>query len=387
MKTVYRFFVLKLFALGFFFIGTLAQNNPVELQVRYVGEAFSNVAGGIQTGSTYLGLIDLGISAETEKLGFWEGGTFNVLMESTHGGTPSAQFIGDMQVASNIENGNYTYIYELSYYQRIKNLEIQLGLLDLNASCHVAETGGLFLNSSFGIMPTASLNMPVPIFPIPALGVQLNYQLSDRTNLLAAVWDGDPGDFETNPFNTKWTLNREEGFLYALEGAYKYSLRGSERGCLKLGALYHSGSFPNVINSDLSKDGNLELHAIAEFTLSKSKEDQRKRTTSFLQLGFMPDQNYNTLPLYIGAGMNSSGLLFKDSRDVFGLAVGYSRLSPGLYTLEADKEYELTLEMTYALPITDFIIIQPDIQYIVNPGGMNEWDNALVGFLRIIVEQ
>ncbi len=38
--------------------------------------------------------------------------------------------------------------------------------------------------------------------------------------------------------------------------------------------------------------------------------------------------------------------------------------------------------MTYRAPITDWLTLQPDIQYIVNPGFAPAFDDALVISLR-----
>ena len=43
---------------------------------------------------------------------------------------------------------------------------------------------------------------------------------------------------------------------------------------------------------------------------------------------------------------------------------------------------ETNLELTYRAPVTDWLTLQPDIQYVINPGVDPELDNALVFLLR-----
>ena len=50
------------------------------------------------------------------------------------------------------------------------------------------------------------------------------------------------------------------------------------------------------------------------------------------------------------------------------------------------QSYEMAIELSYAIPLIQQVTIQPDLQYIINPGGTNEFNNAFVGFLRIIIE-
>jgi porin len=42
------------------------------------------------------------------------------------------------------------------------------------------------------------------------------------------------------------------------------------------------------------------------------------------------------------------------------------------------QRYELALEWTYMTQVTPWLQVQPDIQYIINPGGTGRIKNALV---------
>src|SRR5215469_2767235 len=50
----------------------------IEIDVVYTGGVFGNVRGGERTGSTYMGLAELGFTGDSEKLGLWKNGTFFV---------------------------------------------------------------------------------------------------------------------------------------------------------------------------------------------------------------------------------------------------------------------------------------------------------------------
>jgi porin len=365
------------------------ERSPINVEAAYVGEVFSNFSGGLKTGSTYLGLIDFGLGINTQDFGLWKNGEFFVQFENTHGGSPSGDFIGDLQVASNIENGNYSYMYEAWYKQQFGNLSLQLGLIDLNADYFVAEPGGLFLNSSFGIQPSASMNIPVPIFPMNSLAINLQYQISDAVTLQTGIWDGDPGDLDSEPYNTKWNLSKEQGFLSATELHIKHSKTGNNYlGTVKIGMTYHSANFDDLSETELPKSENFEFHLIAEQTLINKPEGIKGKLDVFTQLGYLPDQSINLIPLYIGAGLNYAGLLFNDASDVLGFACAYSGISKELRSipqLELEN-YELAFELSYALPLYKNITIQPDLQYIINTGADKNLDNAFVGFIRIIIE-
>jgi carbohydrate-selective porin OprB len=50
---------------------------------------------------------------------------------------------------------------------------------------------------------------------------------------------------------------------------------------------------------------------------------------------------------------------------------GFSRYLPG-------QTYEMVLEWTYAIAVGRRLTVQPDIQYVINPGGVSSIGSAVV---------
>ena len=48
----------------------------IEIDAMYTGGVFSNLRGGERTGTTYMGVAEIGITADTEKMRLWRNGTF-----------------------------------------------------------------------------------------------------------------------------------------------------------------------------------------------------------------------------------------------------------------------------------------------------------------------
>ena len=363
------------------------QGNGLSFEAGFARDFVNNFSGGIKTGNTYLGVIDLGITLNTEEAGLWPGGELYVQIENTHGGKPTEGFVGDMQVLSNIENAenSLTYMYELWINQSIGNLSVKAGLLDLNAEFNVSEYAGTFINSTFGIQSSMPVNIPVPIFPLNALGAMLKYDHSDALAVQLAFYDGDPGDYFdendelTDPHHLNWTLSSDEGFLGIGEIHFS-TISGEETtGTYKLGGYYHSGVFDDFSDTAKTVDGNYGLYLVGDHNISDN-------LGAFFQLGWAPT-NINVNDVYVGFGINYTGLIPGRDDDVFGLAVAYAGLSKDFRMDLPDlKGHETAIEFTYAAQINDNVAIQPDIQYIINPSGTGEaLDNALVGLVRLSI--
>ena len=51
-----------------------------------------------------------------------------------------------------------------------------------------------------------------------------------------------------------------------------------------------------------------------------------------------------------------------------------------------DKDYELMFELTYLIQMKRWLKIQPDIQWIVHPGGNTDTPDALVLGMQMLID-
>lgn len=117
MKAFLKFLQLSILILIQTFSVQAQNNEPVELNISYIGDMANNLSGGIKPGSQYLGLAQLQFSFNSQNAGWWNGGLFHVVASNTHGENSSNKLYGDFQVASNIAAGNHTYFEELWFSQ------------------------------------------------------------------------------------------------------------------------------------------------------------------------------------------------------------------------------------------------------------------------------
>lgn len=348
---------------------------PITLDASYIADLVNNLVGGAKTGSLYLGMANIVVGLNTESAGLWKGGLLLINASNTHGGQPSGKLIGDIQVASNIESGNHLFMQELWFRQEFERVALTGGLQDLNVEFANTENGSLFLNSSFGILPTISCNLPAPIFPLTALGLSIKWQVSDKTSWLAAIYDGSPTDFENNPYNVRWELNSEGGALAISEMHYSLNLI-NKPGTYKFGVYthHHSSTFPEESGNGTSYKTNYGFYAIADQTIWKASKENRS-LGMFIQFGITP-KRYNYNYYYAGIGFNYAGLVNRKGGDVIGIALAHAGL-------KGNAGNETTLELSYRLLLTEDIFIQPDFQYISNPAGTAEKiNNSFVAVLR-----
>jgi porin len=378
----------KLFAFVFLLmlssLTSLAQSDEsawFELETSVTGDFINNLMGGVNRGFTYLGMEELALTFDLEKLGLWSGAEVFLHGLNTHGQSPSQDYVGDLQVSSNIESGDYVGLYEYYLKQQSGNFEFILGQHDLNSEFAGTEYGGTFINSSFGITPTMSLNVPVSIYPIASLAFITKYSFSHNQLLKIGIYDGDPGDPESNRYNLQPNIGLDEGFLFISEYErflYKNSL--PER--YKIGAYYHTNRFTNYKDTLTSMTGNYGIYAVSDFVLWSGFNHPYTYLGLFVQGGYAPE-HINQADYYLGAGIHLNGILPLRYQDAFGLAFAYVNMSQPYRRLNnAILSGEMALEMTYKISVFDHYTIQPNLQYIIQPGANPDLNNALVASLR-----
>ena len=348
---------LLLFAVLFLGTNKAYSQERLNFEAEYTGDFLYNV-GGLKNGGGYLGYAKMGMSAD-----LWKGASLYVGSGTTHGIVPTEMFIGDFQVANNIEAGNHAFMEYFSLQQSFGNFSFKVGLQDMNENFASINAAGEYINSSFGIHPIFSTNMSAAIFPLTGLGVELHIDINNKWHIQTAAYDGEMPSFEDNPYNLDWNINKDDGALFIGEAQY---IR--EKGVYEVGAFYHTAEKKYGVYAEIEQvvfdNGTRNLIGFMQTGMVKKSQN----------LSISAPQNY----FHLAAGVNLEGVFSEEANDMAGLAFTSAFLS--------DKKTETAIELFYQYQITDNFVVKPDVQYIINPAGLDiPVDNALVGTLRFVI--
>lgn len=352
------------------------------IEAYYTGEFLYNSTGGIDTGGTYLD--DAGLLFETD-LGDLFGSadaTLFVYLLWNNNNTFSDQYVGDLQGVSNIDAERALRIYELWYEQPLSDaVSLRFGLYDLNSEFDAIDTAGFFINSSHGIGPEYSQTGEAgpSIFPVTSLAARLGWSIDDANTLRYALLDAVPGDPD-DPSRTAIELGDGDGVLHALE--YNYTFAGGAR--IGVGTWLYSEEFERV-DGNGSDDGNAGYYGFIDAPLLSSG-DGGVDLAAWLRYGVAED-SLNVLDSYFGGGFVATGLVASRPDDQVGVAVASARVGNPFRRAvaaaggRADSD-ETKIELSYGLQVNEWLWLQPNIQYVINPGADPAQDDALVLALR-----
>lgn len=355
--------------------------NDLQFTASITVDNVSNISGGIKEGNNTLALLDMNTWYYINK-GFLKNTGFNVHLLKTTNARPSEDLVGDIQTVSNIEGRASRFIYELLVQYKIKKLSFTIGLHDMNSEFNVSETALNFINSSFGIFPVVSLNMPTSIFPITTFGGVLSYNRK-KFDIAGGVYNLNYDFIENENFIVDNHFY-QKGFFAISELRYRWFNDSGKTAEIKAGGYFKKGNHEKDLSSPAESvsEINYGFYFLGDFKLKQLNSN--RSLLSFVQIGHAPSR-INLSSEYYGLGIS----LITEEKKFFPHHIGFALAYVKLNDLEVDKfvnsgRYETALELTSDINILKYFVLQPDIQYIISPSG-GLYDNSLVAILRLVI--
>ncbi len=364
---------------------SLAESNGggITFDAAYTGEPIRNLDGGQRTGGTYLDNLDLQLAADRGSIFGLPGLSGLLYVLNNNSSEFSAEYVGDSHIVSNIDAPRGLRLFEawLDWAPGNGAVSTRVGLYDLNSEFDSIETAGLFLNGAQGMgtdFGQTGLNGP-SVFPVTSLALRVHATFGSGVYGQFAVLDGVPGD-PNDPESNEIDLSGDDGALVVAE----FGWGGDDWRKLALGAWVYTADFYPLASPDGPQDDeNSGWYAIADRIVWRGGETT---LAAYLRVGRAEDR-FNPVEDYLGFGASLAGFSAARPDDELGVAVSSGTAGSDLKAarqlddLGTDSR-ETSIELTYRAPITDWLTLQPDIQYIVNPGFAPAFDDALVISLR-----
>ena len=197
------------------------------------------------------------------------------------------------------------------------------------------------------------------------------------------------------PLNTGVFAIAETQFSWGSEASANASAEGPLPGLLKIGGWYDSYNFDDLRDDNEGiplanpasngipavHHGNYAFYGGLDQTIWRSKDDSDRNLNIFIRPMFTPLQDRNLISFSVDGGVTLHEPLAGRSDDTFGLGFGVARVSNSASGYDRNLEFyepatftpvrgtETFLEATYQIQVMKWWQIQPDIQYVFNPGA------------------
>ncbi len=424
---------------------TALEDKGLTISGGYTAEVWGNTTGGLKQGAVYTGLLDFGATLELEKLIGWKGASISTTWLWLSGRDASEDLVGNFLTISNIAGFNTLRMLELWFQQDfflrgdegLPGLSIRVGQLTADSEFVISDYGGLFTNGTFGWPAFLYTNIPEggPGYPMGTLGVRVAANPWEWLTVQSAVFQGNVFAQDVNRHGFRWDLHSDEGYFWINELQVRWNQSGDTRalpGQGKFGAWFHTADFAdpffdqdgvpladeNSSGDPLTHQWNYGFYWIVDQMLYRepakavatsvgstltgksvvpskggkevvetAEEPSNQGLGWFGRIAFEP-QDRNFVGFYFDTGLVYTGLIPTRDEDQIGIGFVYAQLTNGARkALEFEGSRgvgaEMALEFTYKAILTPWLYIQPDAQFIINPGGTQDLRNAFVIGARV----
>ncbi len=372
----------------------------------YQQDLLGATTGGVRRGTTYMGRLEGVVEVDLEKAFGWTGALFHVGAYQIHGMGLSRHFLQTIQPVSDLEALATTRLNEIWIEQKFGDkASLRIGQLAADAEFFLTPFHALPVGGAYGWPAILAPNLPNggPAYPFASPGARVKIQPTDNIVVKAAIYDGDPVGPSCTTDPQKCNRNginfrmRDPAFVIAeSEVGYELPAQGGLTGHTRIGGWKHFGRFadkrfdifgvplasPASVGLGFQHRGDHGLYATFDqqiYRPGKEKDDADKGIFVYGRIAGAPGDR-NQVSFYFDGGVNFVGLLPGRPNDQFGFMGAYARISPGIQANDWDTrlfsasfgpihDYEALLQATYSIQIVPGWNLQPNIQYVMHPGG------------------
>jgi porin len=360
----------------------------------FVTNSFGNPTGGRQQGFTTANNLELDVDFDLEKLCSLEGGSFLFSMSYRFGGSLSANYIHNVFTVQQDFGGGVFVVVNVAYLQELfdDRVEFRFGRIGAGDDFLVSPYNYAFVQNGFNGNPAGIFfNSPgMTADPNDTWGALVKVRPTARTYIMGGVYNGDPSIRDNDYHGLDFSMN---GPLFAIfEVAYQPNSRPGDQGLIgnyKAGFWYDNGLFTDF-NTGAVNRGNWGFYTLFDQVLVRFGEQGSNRgfgiAGSFL---VSPDQSISQMPYFFTAALAARGIFPSRPRDGVGLGVVFGHFSNDLQDSQRRAQqlnpnvgvqsHETVVELTYRLALLrSALFFQPDLQYVIRPGGTGRISDALV---------
>jgi porin len=378
--------------------------------ILFITDPFVNTTGGRRQGFSEYDLLAFDLHFDTDKLLGCPGGEFRIGCSNNSGVSLSRNFVGNnfpVQLAD-VASPDFRMTY-LNYTQSLwdDKLSIRFGRLTIN-SVYGEEFAGsqyfkAFTSVAFDLVPLGIfLNAPGAFgYPLTTWGARVKYEPTESCYAMVGCYNGDPEVKEGDRHGVDFTMRGPAFVIGEVGHRWNYGKDATGLpGNLKFGAYFNGGSAP-VFGSGLagqpseSVTARYGFYVVGDQAILRWGDPAEKRHLgAFAALVCAPDQRVNMVPYFFDAGLVAYGFLPCRPRDFGAAGVAYGSYSGDLRLAEeiqaltnptvAIQSWEMTVELSYGCTVKPGLLVQPSLQYLINPGGDKAVPNALAVGVNLV---
>ena len=366
-----------------------------------------NPVGGIDSNhATFVSDAYMGLRFDLEKLFGWKGGQF-VVSGINREGPALDEYVGATYSVQQMVGGQRLFLYQVFLKQQFtESLSLKIGRYGASDDFNTSPFYGYNLNNGItGDIRNVLFDTRFSAYPFAVWAASLFYETDDFF-VKAGIFQTSERMFENDDHGVNWSIKGEDGFTAHWEigwtpelfkrpvptGETTYDKDGKATvaptvmkgmpGHYWIGGTYSKWDYYERFGGGF-QDHSYGFYANADQMVYQEIPGGTEGLYAFLAAGYYPQSAISIIPFQVNAGLHYRGLIPGRNEDRTLLSFIYGDFSDDYATATqipggSRAKSEKVIEAGYRIQITPWAYIQPDAQYVIDPGGTGDIDNALV---------
>jgi porin len=379
-------------------------NSGVEVFAFYNSIFSGNVSGGFDPGhATYVDDAYFGLKFDLRKLMGWEGAQFAISGINRDGDDLTHKYIGSIYSTQQMVGGQRLFLYQFYLQQRFfaKKLTLKGGRFGASDDFNASPLYGYSLNNGIdGDIRNVLFDTRFSAYPFATWAAAVFYEPTPEWNAKLGLFQVTPRMFEPDDHGVNWSIGNRDGFT--LIGQFGWApeffktpfnapsdgkntaiqLMKGLPGHYWFGFTYSSWDFYPRFNGGF-EDHSYGFYAHADQMIYQEAPGSDQGLVMFVASGYYPQKEISIVPFQVNVGLNYKGLFpnWDDDHTVLNFIYGdissdFARATRHRHGAPADSEK--VIEFAHRFQLTKWSYFQPDIQWVIDPGGTGDIPNAVV---------
>lgn len=384
----------------------------VEISATYTNNIAGNVVGGLSRGFAYADNFSFGVALDMEKLVNWQGATITVSGLNRDGNNLSQRNIGNQFTVQQVYGGSAVMFYGLILEQNLLDdkVNIKVGRFATGDDFASSPIYWLYMNNGIDGNPQSlPVNTQFSAYPWAVWAARVKVQPTKEWSVMTGAYQVSERVFVRNYHGLDWSIRPNDGILLISQVGYSPELFKREvpttttnsgksiadgktaknpvvptemkglPGHYWFGAYWSPWQFNEIGSTTKQTERNsFGFYWHADQMVFQEAPGSDEGLTAWTALTLSPQQGIAKLPFQVNGGLVYKGLIPLRDDDMTTVGVVFGKFSEYSETPQGQQNYELVFETGYKIQLNKFAFFQPNIQWVINPGGTGNIPNALV---------
>jgi porin len=380
----------------------------VDFRIGYVSETATNVQGGDQELVRYTDQFTFSLTLDLDKLLGFNQAKFRMAITDRNGDNLSSDAnLQSLQQVQELYGRDQTWRWTQFWYDQ----QYLDGLVDwkigrITEGEDFAAFSCEFMNLTFcGAQPGNIVGSYWYNWPVSQWATEVKLSLKGIGYVQIGAFDVNSDYLENSYSLDLWRPGNSSGVLVPVEFGWLPTVGSGLKGSYKFGAWYNSSTAPDVVENvygqPLAIDGGPPLMRHGQYGayvnfLQQLTAPSANRGLSVFFNATYADRRTSAQDNQIALGLLDKGPFDFRPEDELGFAIGRSHVNSRIADVETQMNevnpgsvgvqgYEYVSEFFYAVHVNRWLDLRPNVQYVVQPGGIARNTNDVIVGLRVSV--